>query len=125
MIDYFINVGLSFLPYLGWSGMLIVLFYIPLLLLRFRQEYPNLEKIRTILRRTVLIVATSIFAIGLVVSTSSSANTFKLEQHNKVELNRKIESRNSNQPSGEIVDRTRKAMPEEERAARFEELKRY
>ena len=73
-----------------------------------------------------LAVIAVILAAGLIFSFTASANTFKLEHHNKVQLNQRIENQNMSPSMGEIVDRTKKSeMTEEERAARFKEITRY
>ena len=115
MIDYLINVGLSFLPYFTFG----VWFWIGVIVLHtiFKDKVKELplfkSEFRKIFTKGVLIyMIIALFAVAM-----NSANTFKLEQHDKVILNQKIQTYNTNRQSGEIVDRTKKPqMTEDERA---------
>jgi len=126
MLDYIVNVGLSFLPYLGTS-IFIIIFAIVLPRIFIRLFNINVEKrLISLIERGVSAVVVVIIALGVIFSLTSSANTFKLEHHDKVQLNQKIESQNTNREVGEIVDRSRKPdMTQEERAKRFDEITDY
>lgn len=126
MLDYFINVGLSFLPFFGVAfGILFFVVFLPRVL--FRIMGTQLDRpVKDIVLKGSLALVTIILTIGLIFSFTASANTFKLEHHNKTQLNRQIENENMNPSIGEIVDRTKKPqLTQEERAARFKEITRY
>ena len=126
MLDYFINVGLSFLPFFGVAfGILFFVVFLPRVLFRIVGIQLD-QSVKDIVLKSSLAVIAVILAAGLIFSFTASANTFKLEHHNKVQLNQRIENQNMSPSMGEIVDRTKKSeMTEEERAARFKEITRY
>ena len=126
MLDYFINVGLSFLPFFSTAfGVLFFVVFVPRVLFRIVGIQLD-QSVKDIVLKGSLAVIAVILAAGLIFSFTTSANTFKLEHHNKTQLNQRIENQNMNPSIGEIVDRTKKSeMTEEERAARFKEITRY
>ena len=126
MLDYFINVGLSFLPFFSTAfGVLFFVVFVPRVLFRIVGIQLD-QSVKDIVLKGSLAVIAVILAAGLIFSFTASANTFKLEHHNKIQLNQRIENQNMNPSIGEIVDRTKKSeMTEEERAARFKEITRY
>ena len=126
MLDYFINVGLSFLPFFSTAfGVLFFVVFVPRVLFRIVGIQLD-QSVKDIVLKGSLAVIAVILAAGLIFSFTASANTFKLEHHNKVQLNQRIENQNMSPSMGEIVDRTKKSeMTEEERAARFKEITRY
>ena len=126
MLDYFINVGLSFLPFFGVAfGILFFVVFLPRVLFRIMGTQLD-QSVKDIVLKGSLALVTIILTVGLIFSFTTSANTFKLEHHNKTQLNRQIENENMNPSIGEIVDRTKKPeLTEEERAARFKEITNY
>ena len=126
MLDYFINVGLSFLPFFGAAfGILFFVVFLPRVLFRIMGTQLD-QSVKDIVLKGSLAVIVVILTAGLIFSFTASANTFKLEHHNKTQLNQRIENQNMNPSIGEIVDRTKKPeMTEEERTARFKEITRY
>ena len=126
MLDYFINVGLSFLPFFGVAfGILFFVVFLPRFLFRIVDIQLD-QSVKDVVLKGSLAVIVVILAAGLIFSFTASANTFKLEHHNKTQLNQRIENQNMNPSIGEIVDRTKKPeMTEEERTARFKEITRY
>ena len=126
MLDYFINVGLSFLPFFSVAfSILFFVVFLPRVLFRIVGIQLD-QSVKDIVLKGSLAVIAVILAAGLIFSFTASANTFKLEHHNKVQLNQRIENQNMSPSMGEIVDRTKKSeMTEEERAARFKEITRY
>ena len=126
MLDYFINVGLSFLPFFGVAfGILFFVVFLPRVLFRIVGIQLD-QSVKDIVLKGSLAVIAVILAAGLIFSFTASANTFKLEHHNKTQLNQRIENQNMNPSMGEIVDRTKKPeMGQEERSARFKEIMRY
>ena len=126
MLDYFINVGLSFLPFFSTVfGVLFFVVFVPRVLFRIVGIQLD-QSVKDIVLKGSLALVTIILTVGLIFSFTTSANTFKLEHHNKTQLNQRIENQNMNPSIGEIVDRTKKSeMTEEERAARFKEITRY
>ena len=126
MLDYFINVGLSFLPFFGVAfGILFFVVFLPRVLFRIVGIQLD-QSVKDIVLKGSLAVIAVILAAGLIFSFTTSANTFKLEHHNKVQLNQRIENQNMNPSMGEIVDRTKKPeLTQEERAARFKEITNY
>ena len=126
MLDYFINVGLSFLPFFSVAfGILFFVVFLPRVLFRIVgiQLDPSVKD--AVLKGSLALVV-MILVVGLIFSFTASANTFKLEHHNKTQLNQRIENQNMNPSIGEIVDRTKKSeMTEEERTARFKEITHY
>ena len=126
MLDYFINVGLSFLPFFSTAfGVLFFVVFVPRVLFRIMGTQLD-QSVKDVVLKGSLAVIVVILAVGLIFSFTASANTFKLEHHNKTQLNQRIENQNMNPSIGEIVDRTKKSeMTEEERAARFKEITRY
>lgn len=126
MLDYFINVGLSFLPFFGAAfGILFFVVFLPRVLFRIMGTQLD-QSVKDIVLKGSLAVIVVILAVGLIFSFTASANTFKLEHHNKTQLNRQIENENMNPSIGEIVDRTKKPeLTQEERAARFKEITNY
>ena len=126
MLEYFINVGLSFLPFFGVAfGVLFFVVFVPRVLFRIVGIQLD-QSVKDIVLKGSLALVTIILTVGLIFSFTTSANTFKLEHHNKTQLNQRIENQNMNPSIGEIVDRTKKSeMTEEERAARFKEITRY
>ena len=126
MLDYFINVGLSFLPFFGVAfGILFFVVFLPRVLFRIVGIQLD-QSVKDIVLKGSLAVIAVILAAGLIFSFTASANTFKLEHHNKVQLNQRIENQNMNPSMGEIVDRTKKPeLTQEERTARFKEITRY
>ena len=126
MFDYFINVGLSFLPFFGVAfSILFFVVFLPRVLFRIVGIQLD-QSVKDIVLKGSLALVTIILTIGLIFSFTASANTFKLEHHNKTQLNQRIENQNMNPSMGEIVDRTKKPeMSQEERSARFKEITRY
>ena len=126
MLDYFINVGLSFLPFFGVAfGILFFVVFLPRVLFRIMGTQLD-RSVKDIVLKGSLALVVVILVVGLIFSFTASANTFKLEHHNKTQLNRQIENENMNPSIGEIVDRTKKPeMNQEERAARFKEITNY
>ena len=126
MLDYFINVGLSFLPFFGVAfGILFFVVFLPRVLFRIVGIQLD-QSVKDVVLKGSLALVTIILTVGLIFSFTTSANTFKLEHHNKTQLNRQIENENMNPSIGEIVDRTKKPeLTQEERAARFKEITRY
>ena len=126
MLDYFINVGLSFLPFFGVAfGILFFVVFLPRFLFRIVDIQLD-QSVKDVVLKGSLALVVVILVVGLIFSFTASANTFKLEHHNKVQLNQRIENQNMNPSIGEIVDRTKKSeMTEEERTARFKEITRY
>jgi|GEM_PF-3115099 len=126
MLDYFINVGLSFMPYLETAlSIFLGVYVIPSILMKIVGMKVD-EKLNSMVKKGAAAAVTVILIVGLIISFTSSANTFKLEQHDKVQLNRQIESRNMNRAELEIVDRNRKPeMTSDERADRFNEIIDY
>lgn len=126
MLDYFINVGLSFLPFFGVAfGILFFVVFLPRVLFRIMGTQLD-QSVKDIVLKGSLAVIVVILTAGLIFSFTASANTFKLEHHDKTQLNQRIENQNMNPSMGEIVDRTKKPeMTEEERTARFKEITRY
>lgn len=126
MLDYFINVGLSFLPFFGVAfGILFFVVFLPRVLFRIMGAQLD-QSVKDIVLKGSLAVIVVILAVGLIFSFTASANTFKLEHHNKTQLNQRIENQNMNPSVGEIVDRTKKPqLTQEERAARFKEITNY
>lgn len=126
MFDYFINVGLSFLPFFGVAfGILFFVVFLPRVLFRIVGIQLD-QSVKDIVLKGSLALVVVILAVGLIFSFTASANTFKLEHHNKTQLNQRIENQNMNPSMGEIVDRTKKPeMSQEERSARFKEITRY
>ena len=126
MLDYFINVGLSFLPFFGAAfGILFFVVFLPRVLFRIMGTQLD-QSVKDVVLKGSLAVIVVILAVGLIFSFTASANTFKLEHHNRTQLNQRIENQNMNPSMGEIVDRTKKPeMGQEERSARFKEITRY
>ena len=126
MLDYFINVGLSFLPFFGAAfGILFFVVFLPRVLFRIVGIQLD-QSVKDIVLKGSLAVIVVILAVGLIFSFTASANTFKLEHHNKTQLNQRIENQNMNPSMGEIIDRTKKPeLTQEERAARFKEITNY
>ena len=126
MLDYFINVGLSFLPFFGVAfGILFFVVFLPRVLFRIVGIQLD-QSVKDVVLKGSLALVTIILTVGLIFSFTTSANTFKLEHHNKTQLNRQIENENMNPSIGEIVDRTKKPeLTQEERAARFKEITNY
>lgn len=126
MFDYFINVGLSFLPFFGVAfGILFFVVFLPRVLFRIVGIQLD-QSVKDVVLKGSLALVVMILVVGLIFSFTASANTFKLEHHNKTQLNQLIENQNMNPSMGEIVDRTKKSeMTEEERTARFKEITRY
>ena len=126
MLDYFINVGLSFLPFFSVAfGILFFVVFLPRVLFRIVGIQLD-QSVKDVVLNGSLALVVVILVVGLIFSFTASANTFKLEHHNKVQLNQRIENQNMNPSIGEIVDRTKKSeMTEEERTARFKEITRY
>ena len=126
MLDYFINVGLSFLPFFGVAfGILFFVVFLPRVLFRIMGTQLD-QSVKDIVLKGSLAVIVVILAVGLIFSFTAPANTFKLEHHNKTQLNQRIENQNMNPSMGEIVDRTKKPeLTQEERAARFKEITNY
>lgn len=126
MLDYFINVGLSFLPFFGVAfGILFFAVFLPRVLFRIVGIQLD-QSVKDIVLKGSLALVTIILTVGLIFSFTASANTFKLEHHNKTQLNQRIENQNMNPSIGEIVDRTKKPeLTQEERAARFKEITNY
>ena len=126
MLDYFINVGLSFLPFFGVAfGILFFVVFLPRVLFRIVGIQLD-QSAKDVVLKGSLAVIVVILAVGLIFSFTASANTFKLEHHNKVQLNQRIENQNMNPSMGAIVDRTKKPeLTQEERAARFKEITNY
>ena len=126
MLDYFINVGLSFLPFFSVAfGILFFVVFLPRVLFRIVGIQLD-QSVKDIVLKGSLALVVVILVVGLIFSFTASANTFKLEHHNRTQLNQLIENQNMNPSMGEIVDRTKKSeMTEEERAARFKEITRY
>ncbi len=126
MLDYFINVGLSFLPFFSTAfGVLFFVVFVPRVLFRIVGIQLD-QSAKDVVLKGSLAVIVVILAVGLIFSFTASANTFKLEHHNRTQLNQRIENQNMNPSMGEIVDRTKKPeMGQEERSARFKEITRY
>ena len=126
MLEYFINVGLSFLPFFGVAfGILFFVVFLPRVLFRIMGTQLD-QSVKDIVLKGSLALVTIILTVGLIFSFTTSANTFKLEHHNKTQLNQRIENQNMNPSMGEIVDRTKKPeLTREERAARFKEITNY
>ena len=126
MLDYFINVGLSFLPFFGAAfGILFFVVFLPRVLFRIMGTQLD-QSVKDIVLKGSLAVIVVILTAGLIFSFTASANTFKLEHHDKTQLNQRIEKQNMNPSMGEIVDRTKKPeLTEEERATRFKEITNY
>ena len=126
MFDYFINVGLSFLPFFGVAfSILFFVVFLPRVLFRIVDIQLD-QSVKDIVLKGSLALVVVILVVGLIFSFTASANTFKLEHHNRTQLNRQIENENMNPSMGEIVDRTKKPeMSQEERAARFKEITHY
>ena len=126
MLDYFINVGLSFLPFFGVAfGILFFVVFLPRVLFRIMGTQLD-QSVKDIVLKGSLALVTIILTVGLIFSFTTSANTFKLEHHNKAQLNHRIENQNMNPSIGEIVDRTKKPeMNQEERSARFKDITSY
>ena len=126
MFDYFINVGLSFLPFFGVAfGILFFVVFLSRVLFRIAGIQLD-QSVKDVVLKGSLALVVVILVVGLIFSFTASANTFKLEHHNKTQLNQRIENQNMNPSIGEIVDRTKKSeMTEEERTARFKEITRY
>ena len=126
MLDYFINVGLSFLPFFGVAfGILFFVVFLPRVLFRIVGIQLD-QSVKDIVLKGSLALVVVILVVGLIFSFTASANTFKFEHHNKAQLNHRIENRNMNPSIGEIVDRTKKPeLTQEERAARFKEIMNY
>ena len=126
MLDYFINVGLSFLPFFSVAfGILFFVVFLPRVLFRIVGIQLD-QSVKDVVLKGSLAVIVVILTAGLIFSFTASANTFKFEHHNKAQLNHRIENRNMNPSIGEIVDRTKKPeLTEEERAARFKEITNY
>ena len=126
MLDYFINVGLSFLPFFGVAfGILFFAVFLPRVLFRIVGIQLD-QSVKDVVLKGSLAVIVVILVAGLIFSFTASANTFKLEHHNKTQLNQRIENQNMNPSMGEIIDRTKKPeLTQEERAARFKEITNY
>ena len=126
MLDSFINVGLSFLPFFGVAfGILFFVVFLPRVLFRIMGTQLD-QSVKDIVLKGSLALVTIILTVGLIFSFTTSANTFKLEHHNKAQLNHRIENQNMNPSIGEIVDRTKKPeMNQEERSARFKDITSY
>ena len=126
MLDYFINVGLSFLPFFGVAfGILFFVVFLPRVLFRIMGTQLD-QSVKDIVLKGSLALVVVILAAGLIFSFTASANTFKFEHHNKTQLNQRIENQNMSPSMGEIVDRTKKPeLTQEERAARFKEITNY
>ena len=126
MLDYFINVGLSFLPFFSVAfGILFFVVFLPRVLFRIVGIQLD-QSVKDVVLKGSLAVIVVILTAGLIFSFTASANTFKLEHHDKTQLNQRIENQNMNPSIGEIIDRTKKSeMTEEERTARFKEITRY
>ena len=126
MLEYFINVGLSFLPFFGVAfGILFFVVFLPRVLFRIMGTQLD-QSVKDIVLKGSLALVVVILVVGLIFSFTASANTFKLEHHNRTQLNQRIENQNMNPSMGEIVDRTKKPeMGQEERSARFKEITRY
>ena len=126
MLDYFINVGLSYRPFFGVAfGILFFVVFLPRVLFRIVGIQLD-QSVKDVVLKGSLALIVVILVVGLIFSFTASTNTFKLEHHNKTQLNQRIENQNMNPSMGEIVDRTKKSeMTEEERAARFKEITRY
>ena len=126
MLESFINVGLSFLPFFGVAfGILFFVVFLPRVLFRIMGTQLD-QSVKDIVLKGSLAVIVVILTAGLIFSFTAYANTFKFEHHNKAQLNHRIENRNMNPSIGEIVDRTKKPeLTQEERAARFKEITNY
>ena len=126
MLDYFINVGLSFLPFFSVAfGILFFVVFLPRVLFRIVGIQLD-QSVKDVVLKGSLALVVVILVVGLIFSFTASANTFKLEHHDKTQLNHRIENQNMNPSMGEIVDRTKKPeLTEEERAARFKEIMNY
>lgn len=126
MLDYFINVGLSFLPFFSVAfGILFFVVFLPRVLFRIVGIQLD-QSVKDVVLKGSLAVIVVILTAGLIFSFTASANTFKLEHHNKAQLNHRIENQNMNPSMGEIVDRTKKPeLTQEERATRFKEITNY
>ena len=126
MLEYFINVGLSFLPFFGVAfGILFFVVFLPRVLFRIMGTQLD-QSVKDIVLKGSLAVIVVILTAGLIFSFTASANTFKLEHHDKTQLNQRIENQNMNPSMGEIVDRTKKPeMNQEERSARFKDITKY
>ena len=126
MLEYFINVGLSFLPFFGVAfGILFFVVFLPRVLFRIMGTQLD-QSVKDIVLKGSLAVIVVILAAGLIFSFTASANTFKLEHHDKTQLNQRIENQNMNPSIGAIVDRTKKPeLTQEERATRFKEITNY
>lgn len=126
MLDYFINAGLSFLPFFSTAfGVLFFVVFVPRVLFRIVGIQLD-QSVKDIVLKGSLALVIVILVVGLIFSFTASANTFKLEHHNKTQLNQRIENQNMNPSIGEIVDRTKKPeLTQEERAARFKEITNY
>ena len=123
MLDYFINVGLSFLPYLGTAAFIVVIAVILPKVVRKILGVKIDKKIDDIIGKGASAIAAVIVTLGIIFALSSSANTFKLEHHDKAKLNQQIEMQNTQRSVGEIVDRSRKPeLNTEERKERFDSL---
>lgn len=126
MLDYAINVGLSLLPYLGTSLFIVI---VGIVLPRLYIKIFDLKldrRVISVVEKGVAAAVAVIITLGIIFALTSSANTFKLEHHDKVQLNRQIESQNTSREVTEIVDRSRKPeMTQEERSKRFDEITDY
>lgn len=128
MIDYLINVGLSFLPYLGFG---VVIFLITLfavygtkfLEVKFESED---QKVFNKTIKVIRFVALGVILAGLVIAFASPVNTFKLEHHNKAQTNSHIERLNSARQPEPVVDMARQPKhTDAERKANFDSLVDY
>jgi len=105
--EYLINVAMAAAPY--WTSATIV-YLVGLLYVR--------KSVMEVYWPSVKVGAGVIFAIGLVMGMSSSANTYKnTVDYNPVQAQRQIEQAREHQVQTEIVDRTLKPLSAEERAA--------
>ena len=106
-------------------GILFFVVFLPRVLFRIVGIQLD-QSVKDIVLKGSLTLVTIILTVGLIFSFTASANTFKLEHHNKTQLNQRIENQNMNPSIGEIVDRTKKPeLTQEERAARFKEITNY
>ena len=115
-VAYSINVLLSWKPYLLFGVAIIVISNVTNFFLR--KELTEIG----FMRRMYQVVLWG-WLLTLLMSVASGVNTFKLEQHDRVNLNKQIEIQNTTREHAPVVDNSRKPeLNTEERKERFDSL---
>lgn len=115
-VAYSINVLLSWKPYLLFGVAIIVISNVTNFFLR--KELTEIG----FMRRMYQVVLWG-WLLTLLMSAASGVNTFKLEQHDRVNLNKQIEIQNTAREHAPVVDNSRKPeLNTEERKERFDSL---